>query len=382
MSDEAEATTPRAAYVHVPFCRHRCGYCNFTLVAGRDDLIPAYLNALSSELSCLTSVVELDTLFLGGGTPSHLSIPQLEQLFGILRRHFALAESAEFSLEANPEDLDEAKIAALQRNGVTRLSLGIQSFRAERLAFLQRSHTPEQAQGVVTSSQAHGLEVAIDLIFGGPAESLEGWQADLTEALALDPVHLSTYGLTIERGTEFWSRQYHGTLGEADEDLELRLYQQAIDRLTASGFEHYEVSNFAKPGFRCRHNETYWLRRPYWAFGPGAARFLGNRRETNHRSVTTYIQRVQRGESPVAEYEVLDPRTAALETLVLGLRRLEGLVPDTYRQLTGFSLEELAGDTLRQFKSWGMLTWSDERIRLTREGLVVSDSLWTRLLGS
>jgi oxygen-independent coproporphyrinogen-3 oxidase len=376
-----DTATPRAAYVHVPFCRHRCGYCNFTLVAGRDDLIKAYLDALAIELSWLQELRQVDTLFFGGGTPTHLSPAQLQRMFEIVGRWFPLAAGGEMSVEANPNDLDgDGRSAVLSLAGVTRVSLGVQSFDARKLKLLERDHQEREIWRAYEAARGFADSVSLDLIFGVPGESLADWQRDLQQALSLAPDHLSTYGLTFEKGTAFWSRLSHGELARADEDLERQMYELAIDTLTAAGYEHYEVSNFARPGHRCRHNENYWLGGQYFAAGPGAARFLAGRRVVNHRSTTTYIQRVLAGQSPVAESEQLGPEDSARERLVFALRRLEGIDIADFAAATGFSVSQLGGEALKKFTDQGLLDLRGNRLRLTRNGLLVSDALWPEFL--
>jgi putative oxygen-independent coproporphyrinogen III oxidase len=379
---------PRAAYIHVPFCRHRCGYCNFTLIAGRDDLIDAYLQALARELAATGGPHPVDTLFFGGGTPTHLPPLQLARLLEIVGITFPLAAGGELSVEANPIDLADGQAGDLNHMlaaaGVTRISLGAQSFDPRVLKLLERDHTPEQIAVSYDSARRMAQSVSLDLIFGVPGQSLADWQHDLAAALALAPDHLSTYGLTFEKGTAFWSRLGRGEMTRADEDLERAMYEAAIDTLTAAGYEHYEVSNFARPGHRCRHNETYWTGRPYFAAGPGAARFLAGRRETNHRSTTTYIARVLAGHSPVAESEELAPEDAARERLVFALRRLEGIDLDQFAAETGFAAEQLGGDALPRFMGQGLLEIVEHgihlQLRLTRRGLLVSDAMWPEFL--
>jgi oxygen-independent coproporphyrinogen-3 oxidase len=376
---------PAAAYIHVPFCRHRCGYCNFTLVAGRDDLIAAYLDALAAELSWLGGPHPVQTLFLGGGTPTHLPPQQLERLVAIVRRTFPLTAGGEFSVEANPIDLcavtGQERSRLLAAAGVTRVSLGVQSFDPAKLALLERDHHAAQIEEAVAQARTFAQSVSLDLIFDTPGETLASWQNDLSRAIALAPDHLSTYGLTFEKGTAFWTRLARGDLARAAEDDERAMYLAAIDTLTAAGFEHYEVSNFARSGHRCRHNETYWTGGQYFAAGPGAARFIAGRRETNHRSTTTYLQRILAGQSPVAESETLPPEDAARERLVFALRRLEGIDLAAFATATGFDAKALGGAALTRFVDLGLLSLSDERLALTRQGLLVSDAIWPEFLG-
>ncbi len=371
---------PRALYVHVPFCRHRCGYCNFTLVAGRDDLIGDYLRAIELELAAHREPHEIDTLFFGGGTPTHLSPDDLERLFAAVRHWFPLAQGAEVSVEANPVDLDDARLAVLAQNGVNRLSIGGQSFDASKLRLLERDHTGERLSTAIKAAQARFPSVALDLIFGAPGESAAMWQRDLATALELGVEHVSTYGLTFERGTAFWKRLIEGELGRLDEELERSLYAAAIDTLVAAGFEHYEISNFARPGHRCRHNETYWSGDGYFAVGPGAASYLDGRREMNHRSTTTWLKRVFSGASPVAESEALSPEDRAREHLVFALRRLEGIARANFAERTGCEIDTLVGEPLRKYVGLGLLADDGQRVRLTREGLFVSDAIWPEFL--
>ncbi|MBI2826024.1 MAG: radical SAM family heme chaperone HemW [Planctomycetia bacterium] len=371
---------PRAAYLHVPFCRHHCGYCNFTVVAGRDDLISRYLEAIDRELSALDSPREVDTLFVGGGTPTHLPPDALERLLGTVRGWFVPAPGHEFTVEANPADLTAEKTQVLAAHGVTRVSLGAQSFDAEKLRRLERDHEPGDIARAVELARVADLRVSLDLIFAAPHETLAGWRRDLEEAIAIGPDHISTYGLTYERGTTFWGRLARGEVARLDEELEREMYVAAIERLTAAGFEHYEVSNFAQPGQRCRHNEVYWVGAEYYAAGPGAARYVGGRRETNHRSTTAWLSRVLAGESPVAEQETLAPEDRAREALVLGLRRLAGVERGDFAARTGYDVDALAGAALPDFVARGLLADDGRTVRLTREGLLVSDALWPKFL--
>ncbi len=373
-------TRPRSAYIHVPFCRHRCGYCNFTLVAGRDDLAEAYLEALARELSRLDGPHEVDTLFFGGGTPTHLPPAQLARLLDLAARTFPLAAGGELSVEANPVDLDMPRAAALAAAGVTRVSLGAQSFESAKLRLLERDHTAGDIERAVEICRPFARSISLDLIFGVPGETLAGWSHDLAQAMALASDHVSTYGLTFEKGTSYWSRRTRGELAPVDEEVERQMYELAIDTLSAAGYEHYEVSNFARPGHRCRHNEVYWTGGAYFAAGPGAARYVDGVRSANHRSTTTYIHRVLAGQSPVAESEQLDAEDAARERLVFGLRRLEGIGESEFHRTTGFTIAELGGAALPQLIDWGLLDSREGQLRLTRAGLLVSDSIWPRLL--
>jgi oxygen-independent coproporphyrinogen III oxidase len=371
---------PRAAYLHVPFCRHRCGYCNFTLVAGRDDLIEPFLGALERELSSVDGVHELDTLYFGGGTPTHLPPAALERLFRMVGQRFRLAGDAEFTVEANPLDLDDGRVADLQSAGVNRLSLGVQSFNDRKLAVLERDHRQRDIARSLQQGRRVTDNVSLDLIFAAPNETLAEWERDLDHAIAAAPEHLSVYGLTIEAGAPFFGRLRRGTLQPVAESLEAEMYELAIDRLAAAGYEQYEVSSFSRAGRRSRHNATYWRGESYFAFGPGAASYVRGRRDMNHRSTTAYIERLLAGRSPVAETEQLAPEDRARERLVFGLRMLDGLSPQEFATDTGFRLDDLAGREIEELVGLELFEWRNERLALTRRGLLVSDSVWPRLL--
>ena len=371
---------PRAAYIHVPFCRHRCGYCNFALIADRDDLMESYLLALRQELSWLDDTFQVDTLYLGGGTPSHLPPLLLEQLFQIVLERFTLAAGFEFTMEANPGDITPDLVRVMDTYQVNRVSLGAQSFSARKLAVLERNHDAAVIKQAVDWLQVAVPAISLDLIFAVPDESIDEWETDLRHAMALSPQHISTYGLTFEPGTAFERRRQNEEFQLVAEEDDLLMYEMAIERLAEHGMEHYEVSSFAIPGKRSRHNETYWSGRSYFGAGPGAARYVNGRRETNHRSTIGYLRRVKAGQSPVVEQEELDRPGRARELLVFGLRRLAGIDCDQFADQTGFSVAELAGPAIQRLVDLKLLEVAGQQLRLSREGLFVSDSIWPELL--
>ncbi len=371
---------PRSAYIHVPFCRHRCGYCDFTLVAGRDELIAEYLDALEVDLQRLQQPRLVDTLFLGGGTPTHLSAGQLSRLMDLLRNWFWLADGFELSVEANPFDLDDDKLNVLIDAGVNRVSLGVQSFDDRILAFLERDHRRHDVYDTVDRVRRKIDNVSLDLIFGVPGQCLDLWRSTLREAIELAPRHISTYGLTFEKGTQFFGRLQREEFCCACEELEREMYAATMDDLETAGYEQYEISNFARPGYRCRHNEVYWKAQPCFGFGPGAASYIDGRRELNHRSVITWLKRVRSGRSPIMESEELSCEDRAREAIVLGLRRREGIQKEEFRALTGYELSCLAGETIAQYRTLGLLHEDESHIWLTREGKFLADEVFVDFL--
>jgi oxygen-independent coproporphyrinogen-3 oxidase len=345
------------------------------VVAGKDHLAGDYLRALEAEISSLERPRPVQTLFIGGGTPTHLDSRKLKQLLAMATKWFTLAADGEFSVEANPSGLDAEKIDVLVEYGVNRVSLGVQSFDRQVLDLLERDHDAAQVEVAVGFLARRIPNFSLDLIFGVPGQSLKLWRETLARAIALGPAHISTYGLTFEKGTAFWSRRAKGVLHQMGDDVEREMYAVAMDELPRQGFEQYELSNFAQPGYRCRHNETYWTGQQYYGFGPGAARFLRGRRETNHRSVSTWMARVLSGKSPVGDVDVLEPADRARETLVVGLRRASGVDQAVFRATTGFDVDEVAGAAIARHCKSGLLERTPGGIRLTPEGRFLADSV-------
>lgn len=366
---------PRAAYVHVPFCRHRCGYCNFALVADRDYLIDRFLDALEVELSWLEQRYTLETLFLGGGTPTHLDLKQLDRLFEMLDRWFEFG-TAEVSTEANPSDLVPEKIHHLIGLGVNRFSLGVQSFHENKLKFLERDHRAEQVVRVVEAIQNRTANVSLDMIFATAGESLEMWLDDLRQVGEVAPAHLSTYELTLEKGTQFWNRHRSGSLAAVSEELRSAMYVATQEFMQQRGYQQYEISSFALPGFRCMHNQVYWNGQPYFAFGAGASRYIDRIRETNHGSVSTYIKRVEQGLSPVSLSEELGAEDRARELLVVGLRMLDGVPQKSFEDRTGFTCTQLLeSPKCQELIERDMIDFRSEHVKLTPEGILLYDSI-------
>ena len=371
---------PRAAYIHVPFCAHHCGYCDFAVAVGKDDRIDRYLDALAAELSRLGSPQPVDTLFFGGGTPSHLSLGQLQRLCTLARKWFLLQPGHEFSIEANPDSLTADKINLLADHGVNRLSLGVQSFSRPLLLVLERRHGPEQIFPAVEAARRRIPQISLDLIFAVPGQSLAAWSDDLRQALDLNPDHVATYGLTFEKGTPLWKQRRAGRLNDLDENTELAMYETAIDVLGAAGIDQYEISNFARPGARCRHNQVYWANHAYFGAGVGAAAYVAGLRTLNTRELEGYLRRALANESIHQHEERLSPRERALETVGTQLRRREGIHRSRFQEQTGFDVDDLLTKPLASLIGLGFIVSDAVGLRLTRRGLVVADGVITELM--
>jgi oxygen-independent coproporphyrinogen-3 oxidase len=324
---------------------------------------------------------EVDTVFIGGGTPTRLDAPALRRLLAAVRRWFPLAPGGEWTVEANPGTLDAAKADALAEGGVNRVSLGAQSFQPALLAALERNHAPEEVGRALDLVRPRFPRWSLDLIFGVPGSTPAQWADDLETALALGPSHLSCYGLVYEKGTSLWKQWQAGHVRAVDEESERAMYAHTIDRLADAGLPQYEISNFARPGHECHHNLVYWANEPYYGVGLGAARYVGGVRSVNTRELPAYLRRIESGQPATGPTETLDPEPRARETAVLMLRRtLLGIDRDDFARRTGFSLDDLSGAAVARFVALGLLEDDGHRVRLTRAGLFVADSVLCEFL--
>jgi len=315
--------------VHVPFCLTRCGYCDFNSHGGLRHLRSRYARALREEADLAApswAGEHFDTVFLGGGTPTTLETEHLVAVLAHMRSRFDIADDAEVTIEANPDTVDERKLSALRVAGYTRLSMGVQSFDARALASLGRVHSPASARRAYAAARAAGFaNVNLDLIYGAAGESLACWRASLEETVALGPEHVSAYALTVEPATPLGREVATGTRPAPDPDLQADMFACACELLREAGYEHSEVSNWAKPGFECRHNLGYWRRSMYLGLGAGAHSFRDERRWWNLRSPETYLCVVEDGVTPAEGSESLTPEESRIESLFLGLRTRNGI---------------------------------------------------------
>jgi oxygen-independent coproporphyrinogen-3 oxidase len=372
---------PRAAYIHVPFCAHKCGYCDFASLAGSDHLADRYLDALGREIAATGGPHEVDTIFIGGGTPTRLDARQLDRLLAMVRGTFPITPGGEWTVEANPGTLDAEKADVLAAGGVNRVSLGAQSFQPELLRALERNHTPEEVPRAIDLVRPRFPSWSFDLIFGVPGSTPSLWADDLEIALGLGPSHLSCYGLVYEKGTALWKQERAGLVQPVGEDAERVMYEHTIDRLAAEGLAMYEISNFAGAGQESRHNLVYWANDAYFGVGLGAARYLRGVRSSNTRDLPSYLRRSEEGRDATGPTEALDPEARARETATLMLRRtVLGIQRDDFRRRTGFDFDALAGPALPRHTEGGLLRDDGMRIRLTREGIFLADTVFRDLL--
>jgi oxygen-independent coproporphyrinogen-3 oxidase len=358
-------------YLHVPLCRSKCSYCDFYSITDL-SLVSAWLAALQKEVLIYQgSFAPFDSLYLGGGTPSLLDGRQLTALMACLRRHFTFAPEAEVTLEANPDDLTLNKLTVLKDLGVNRLSLGVQSFDDQELAFLGRRHTARQAEQALNWSRAAGFtNLGLDLIYGLPGQKTEAWLKNLERALKFRPEHLSCYQLTLEAGTPLGARKVRGQIKPLPEETERDLFLLTSRFLTEQGYSHYEISNFARgETYYSRHNRKYWRHVPYLGLGPAAHSFTEGKRWWNHRSLEQYCRALREGGAPVAGSETLSAAQRHLESLYLGLRTKEGVALDLIRR------QPRGDQMLGELQKAGLVKVRHGRAAPTREGFLVADRL-------
>lgn len=380
----------RGLYVHVPFCFHKCHYCDFYSFVDQEDRQPAYVARLLGEADRARELgaidAPLETIFVGGGTPTFLRPPLLQELLSGLARRLPLAPAAsglEWTVEANPETVTEEVAAILVASGVNRVSLGAQSFHPDLLATLERWHDPASVARAVGHLRRAGIRrINLDLIFGIPGGTLAAWESDLDQALALGPEHLSCYGLTYEPNTALTKRLELRQVEPCDEDLEAAMYETTLDRLEAAGFHGYEISNFAKPGEACRHNLLYWTNADWWALGPSASAHVQGIRWKNVPRLGTWLASEASGEraSPVVDVEQVDASTRAGELLMLGLRLREGMAGADVEACCIGPEAAARRRAIDAALARGLLETVDGRLRFTRSGLLLADEVLSELV--
>lgn len=378
-------------YVHVPFCKRKCRYCDFASWAGREDWIPAYVDAVLTEARLAHDALgtqSMETAFLGGGTPSLLPPKELTRLLQGVFSLFPLEADAEFTSECNPGTLTAAWLEAAQAAGVNRLSMGMQAGQPHLLHMLGRIHTFTDVEASVKLARAAGIRnLNLDLMFGLPGQTLNDWAETLDMALSLHPEHLSCYGLIPEEGTQLGDAILAGEVPLPAEDAERAMYDMTLTRLAAADFEQYEISNFAKPGYACRHNLGYWRQTPYLGLGPAAASMLPGRtpeefclRRTNVRDLAVYLRQSHQGRFQPAEEESVSPAEARFETMMLGLRTTKGVNEAAFTAMHGVALADVYGAKLAELETQGLLCHTGGWWRLTRRGMDVQNGVLVELM--
>ncbi|RSI41941.1 radical SAM family heme chaperone HemW [Streptococcus cristatus] len=367
-------TKPTSAYVHIPFCTQICYYCDFSKVFIKNQPVDSYLEHLIEEYHSY-DIKKLRTLYIGGGTPTALSAPQLAFLLEKLTDKLDLSYLEELTIEANPGDLDQEKIAVLKDSPVNRVSLGVQTFNDRMLKQIGRSHLEKDIYENIANLKKAGFDnISIDLIYALPKQTMEDVKINVAKAIALDIPHMSLYSLILENHTVFMNRMRRGKLPLPKEDLEAEMFDYIISELEKAGFEHYEISNFSKPGFESRHNLMYWDNAEYYGIGAGASGYVDGVRYKNHGPIRHYLQAVEAGNARVQE-EVLTLKEKMEEEMFLGLRKKSGVSKKLFEEKFGLSFEDQYGDVVSELTEQGLLVPDRDIVRMTKQGLFLGDTV-------
>ncbi|HGI2333264.1 TPA: radical SAM family heme chaperone HemW [Streptococcus agalactiae] len=365
---------PTSAYVHIPFCTQICYYCDFSKVFIKNQPVDAYLQALIREFRSY-DITELRTLYIGGGTPTSISAVQLDYLLTELSRDLNLNNLEEFTIEANPGDLTVDKIEVLQKSAVNRVSLGVQTFNDKHLKRIGRSHNEAQIYSTIDALKTAGFQnISIDLIYALPGQTMDDVRSNVAKALSLNIPHLSLYSLILEHHTVFMNKMRRGKLHLPTEDLEAEMFEYIISEMERNGFEHYEISNFTKPGFESRHNLMYWDNVEYYGVGAGASGYLDGIRYRNRGPIQHYLKGGSEGNARLSE-EVLSKNEMMEEELFLGLRKKEGVSIGKFEQKFGTSFEKRYGQIVQELQSDGLLKENNGFIQMTKKGLFLGDTV-------
>jgi len=367
-------TKPTSAYVHIPFCTQICYYCDFSKVFIKNQPVDSYLEHLIEEYDSY-DIKKLRTLYIGGGTPTALSARQLAFLLEKLTDKLDLSYLEELTIEANPGDLDQEKIAVLKDSPVNRVSLGVQTFNDRMLKQIGRSHSEKDIYENIANLKKAGFDnISIDLIYALPKQTMEDVKTNVAKAIALDIPHMSLYSLILENHTVFMNRMRRGKLPLPKEDLEAEMFDYIIAELEKAGFEHYEISNFSKPGFESRHNLMYWDNAEYYGIGAGASGYVDGVRYKNHGPIRHYLQAVEAGNARVQE-EALTLNEKMEEEMFLGLRKKSGVSKKRFEEKFGLSFEDQYGAVVAKLTEQGLLVPDRDIVRMTKQGLFLGDTV-------
>lgn len=370
---------PTSAYVHIPFCTQICYYCDFSKVFIKNQPVDSYLEHLLEEFQSY-DIQKLRTLYIGGGTPTALSASQLEVLLKGLTKNLDLSALEELTIEANPGDLDADKIAVLKNSAVNRVSLGVQTFDDKMLKKIGRSHLEKDIYENIDRLKLAGFDnISIDLIYALPGQTMEQVKDNVAKAIGLDIPHMSLYSLILENHTVFMNRMRRGKLPLPKEELEAEMFEYIIAELEKSGFEHYEISNFSKPGFESRHNLMYWDNAEYYGIGAGASGYVNGVRYKNHGPIRHYLSAVKEGNARITE-EHLSQKEQMEEEMFLGLRKKSGVSMARFEKKFGRSFDGLYGEIVRDLVQQGLMQIEGDRVRMTKRGLFLGDTVAERFI--
>ncbi len=371
-------------YVHIPFCLSKCAYCAFTSYPVKNFKPADYLKALHLEIDLWSGKYNeehFSSIFIGGGTPTILSENNLTELFAKIRTRFSISPDAEITIETNPNTIDKGKASILRKLGVTRLSIGIQSFDDHTLKLINRTHTSQEGREAIKAARQAGFDnINLDLIYGLPEQTPDKWRETLKEALALEPDHLAAYQLSLDPGSKFSEHVNKGELQLPDEEQEAQMHEDTRHIIVHSSLEHYEISNYAKPGKRCRQNLLYWHNEEYLGIGAGAVSYISGSRTGNTTDPAIYEQKLQAGELPVHESETLDREGSFRETVIMGLRLIEGVDLGRLADRYGIDTRKYYGQTLKKLLADKLVEIENDHLRLTTKSLPFANQVLSELV--
>ncbi|MFC5604034.1 radical SAM family heme chaperone HemW [Sporosarcina koreensis] len=375
----------RGMYIHIPFCHQICFYCDFNKVFFKNQPVDEYIESIGNELAIMEkdghSFQGLETVFLGGGTPTSLSEKQLDRLLEIIHQYVDVRSLREFSTEANPDELTCGKLSVLKNGGVGRLSIGVQSFDEQLLKRIGRTHSAETPTKVIRDAREIGFEnISIDLIYGLPEQSVQQWKDTLDKALSLELPHYSGYSLIVEPKTVFYNLMNKGKLPLPGEDIEAEMFSMLIDRMAEAGRQQYEISNFALPGYESIHNLIYWDNDEYAGIGAGAHGYLKGRRYANYGPLKKYMESMETGMRPVMEEHDVTAAEAMEEEMFLGLRKMEGVSLRSFESKFGKPLKVVYGEVLEELNGKGLISESEGSIKLTGKGVFRGNEVFQQFL--
>jgi oxygen-independent coproporphyrinogen-3 oxidase len=366
-------------YIHIPFCRKRCNYCDFFFTTNL-NLLDEFIENLNQEIRLASQGykdVEFDTVFFGGGTPSILSLKQIESIFNTIHEEFKVSSSNEISIECNPEDLDNYNLKELRQTGINRLSLGVQSFIDSELMFLTRDHSAKQAEDVIKKAKDHFENISIDLIYSLPEQTKDEVGYSLDKLIELNIPHVSAYTLIYEEKTLLYKQLMTKSVSQNSEALEAELYEFVSDKLTTEGFQHYEISNFAKEGFESKHNLKYWEYDNYLGFGPSSHSFFNNTRWENFRSIKKYEESIEKGYLPIAKEHTLNKNEMRTEFIMLALRS-KGVNFKKYQKVLDEDFKSKYERAIQELTKNGCAKIDQEKFKLNKKGYAIADGILTR----
>lgn len=371
-------------YVHIPFCQKKCYYCDFNSYSGKQHLIKDYIEALKKEIIMYKFILNnyrIDTIFFGGGTPSILEGDQITDIIDTIKKHYVVRDGAEISMEANPGTLNYNKLKKYYSSGINRLSIGLQACQDNLLKTLGRIHSFEDyLKNLKEARKAGFTNINTDLIFSLPGQKKEHWEKCLEKIVSLDMPHISAYSLIVEEGTLLNNWVKNKIVALPDEEIQLKMYHHTIKYLKEKGYIHYEISNFAKSGFQCKHNMVYWYNKQYIGLGAGSHSYFNKKRFSNVNGIEKYIDLVKSNKTPIEDEIDVSIKDEISETMFLGLRLIEGISIDEFTKRFNISPFEIYEKQIKKFSEQGLLEWDKTHIRLTQKGIDISNIVFQEML--